>query len=280
MKIFIGLIIILFFSCCNNPNSRSLETERDNSQVPVPVTGVNEKNNIDLVEQQDSLFSLTGKDALDSNSNSSHFQNNADQKNLRPSHEEDTIRMLSFFGHEVSDLPKRQEYWKVLKIDEGLYRREGVRLENISSTTHPNQYVLSAFSDEPLEFIYTGLTACDEVINADDRKKNLQDGDSILIQNIEQVKVFMLYSNDQLSIVTYGNGRSGHKHPVIKLKDFSEYNSAFGGLTTSWIGDIDCDNLNEIIIHFEIGNTIHNWTLKTQDGQDYKVLTKESMYWD
>lgn len=254
-----GLFLTLFLFSCSDFSSTSSETEI--AQLPSATV---------IRNKTDSLLSNKTFPVIQ---NSDHI-NSDDTLTINKN---DTIRILKFFGHEVSYLPKNQQYWKVLKINEGLYKRVSTSLDSITSK-YPG--VLNSFRDEPVEFIYTGLYGCNETIKGDDPKKSMRDGDSMLVQQHEMSSVYMLYTNKQIRMVRSKKGTLTSDYLVVNFKDFSDYVQYFDGFTVHWIGDIDCDSLNEIFVRFEMGNTIYYLILKTQKDSNYTVVAKESLYWD
>ena len=167
-----------------------------------------------------------------------------------------------------------------LKPADGKFKREKTQLEKISTSPYPNQYILNSFGDKSVNFIYTGLNSCTREFKADDRIKKMQEGDSIIVQQNNMSTAYFLYSSKLLTLHKYYNSAFAGKKTLFNFKDILEDNQYFSGINIKWIGDIDCDNINEIIIDFEIGNTIYNYMFKSQSDLDYCLISSESLYWD
>lgn len=220
------------------------------------------------------FFPTIGSSPRNANTTLLLYKNSTYRIDLPP-HEEDTIRFLSYFGHEVFDLPYYQYYWKVIKVEPGLFRIESARLEQIASD--PPQYSRLNSFGEPIAFIYTGLNACNELIEADDSIQYIDDGSTVTLQANDTSNVKLSFINGQILL---GVNESASA-TIADLSKLPEYVKTYTTqIAVSWVGDLDCDNLNEIIIEFEVGNIFYFWVLKSNTELEYHLAADESLYWD
>lgn len=199
-------------------------------------------------------------------------------------HPDDTLRFITN-EFEFDNLPIYQFYNVFYTDNNGVFKVQNEQFRylfkhpEISGTTG-NGWLKNLPSHYQNAFILTGVDVCSNPTVAQENI-SLNRNDSILIHD-EMSLVFISRNQTKIHIKKYNQQKElTYNRLLLDLATHDEYHSNDEiPVSIQWIGDIDCDNINEAIIHYEVGNTIYDHFIKSDVQLEYQTIATNSLYWD
>jgi len=202
---------------------------------------------------------------------------NGDFSTQFPKMESDTGRLHAFPGHETDQKKVNNQSISAIGVNEnGLYYMERSNQIIIEDGILSNDAIYNPY------FYFTGFDICinnDYGFEANTTQRDISKNNITVFQN-ETVKIELVREKSKILLKeTEAKGEIFSEILFQIATDNPDY-QYLDDIILEWSADLNCDGYEELLIRYELGNTIYKKFIGSDVNGNYKLVASDSLYWD
>jgi len=103
---------------------------------------------------------------------------------------------------------------------------------------------------------------------------------AVLVYQDENVKHEIARSQSKILLKTTKKSGNTITNTLFEIDTKNPDYEHLNHIVIEWSGDINNDNMEELLIQYELGNTIYKHLIGSDSNGNYYLIASDSLYWD